>query len=103
MKRRGQHKSRTADSIWEIALRVLRYLDENPQASDTLEGILHWWLLDRIIVEEEEAVKQALTQLVERNLIIAAQTTDARLHYRLNAEQIEEARKLLHEAVKQNG
>ena len=84
----------------EIAKRVLRYLNENPQASDTFEGILHWWLLDRIIVEEEEIVREALAQLVERNLILVAQTADARLHYRLNTEQIEEVRKLLHEAVK---
>lgn len=102
MERQGKHKGLTTDSTEKIAIRILSYLNENPQASDTIEGILHWWLLDRIIVEEEAVVKQVLTQLVERNLIMVAQTTDARPYYRLNTEQIDEVRKLLHEEVNQN-
>jgi Fe2+ or Zn2+ uptake regulation protein len=83
-----------------MALKILRYLAENPNAADTAEGILQWWLLDRAIVEEEAAMRRALDRLVERNLIVAVEAADARHHYRLNAEQIEETRKLIDEAEK---
>jgi Fe2+ or Zn2+ uptake regulation protein len=98
MEQLGQ-SGREVDATWEMALKILRYLAENPNAADTAEGILHWWLLDRAIVEEEAAMRRALDCLVERNLIVAIQAIDARRHYRLNAEQIEETRKLIGEAT----
>jgi len=81
-----------------IALRILRYLAENPNAADTAEGILQWWLLERAIIEEEEVLGRALNCLVDRDLIVAVQTADARRHYHLNAQQTDEIRKLINEA-----
>lgn len=81
-----------------IALKILRYLDENPNAGDTADGILQWWLFERTIVEEQEALDRALDCLVDRNLIVAVQTLDARRHYHLNAQQTEEIRRLISEA-----
>lgn len=98
MERRSQSGRQEGDATWETALRILRYLDENPNAADTAEGILQWWLLERTIIEEEEAVSQALDSLVESNLIVVVQAADARQHYRLNTEQIEKTRKLIREA-----
>lgn len=95
---RVDQSGRRGDATWEMALKILRYLAENPNAADTAEGILQWWLLDRAIVEEEEAMRRALDRLVERNLIVAVEAADARRHYRLNAEQIEATRKLIDEA-----
>lgn len=82
-----------------MALKILRYLDENPNAADTAEGILQWWILDRTIIEQEEIVIHALDKLVESNLIVAIETADARQHYHLNTEQIEKTRKLIHEEL----
>jgi hypothetical protein len=100
MARRSQGKQER-NAIWEMALKILRYLDENPNAADTVEGILQWWLLDRAIIEEEKAVSQALDSLVKSNLIVAVQTADARQHYRLNTQQIKKARKLVREALRE--
>jgi Fe2+ or Zn2+ uptake regulation protein len=97
MERLGQSERRGRDATWEMALKILHYLAENTNAADTAEGILQWWLLDRTIIEEEEAVGQALDLLVEQNLIVAVQTADSRRHYRLNAEKIEETRNLIRE------
>lgn len=85
----------TEDSVEKIALKILRYLAEHPNAADTAEGILQWWLLERTIIEEEEAVKQSLEHLVEQGLIVAVQSSDARRHYRLNAEKIDQTHNLL--------
>ena len=103
MERLGQSGRLEGDATWDMALKILRYLAENPGAADTAEGILQWWLLDRAIVEEEEAMGRALECLLERNLIVAVQAADARRHYRLNAEQIEETRKLISEEAKRKG
>lgn len=98
MKRRDLSKEDQGDATWEVALKILHYLVENPQAADTVEGILQWWLLERTIIEEQEAVESALDRLVELNLIIEMQAADGRRHYHLNAEQIEMAQKLIREA-----
>lgn len=98
MKRPEQSVEREEDSTWEVALKILNYLAENPKAADTVDGILQWWLLDRAIIEEEERVGQALNRLVERNLIVTVQAPDSRRHYQLNAERIEETRELIQEA-----
>lgn len=87
-----------SDATWKMALKILHYLADNTNAADTVEGILHWWLLDRTIIEEERAVRRALDLLVEQDLIVAVRTADSRRHYRLNTEKIEETRNLLREA-----
>jgi hypothetical protein len=82
---------------WRVALKILRYLTQNPNAADTVEGILEWWLPRQSMVEEQKVVERALEHLVERDLILTVQPADARKHYRLNAERIEETRKLIRE------
>ncbi|HEU4595197.1 MAG TPA: hypothetical protein VFS10_08495 [Pyrinomonadaceae bacterium] len=98
MKCRDESVEPEEDSTWEVALKILNYLAENPKAADTVDGILQWWLLDQTIIEEEERVAQALKCLVERDLLVTVQASDSRRHYQLNAERIEETRRLIREA-----
>ena len=71
---------------WEVALKILRYLQEHPRAADTANGILEWWLLKQSISEEQSIVEQALKMLVEKNLILSTTAIDGRKHYCLNAD-----------------
>ena len=87
---RSQHKT-TA----EVTLKILRYLDQNPNAADTVDGILEWWLPKQSIYEEEKVVKRALDELIKRNLILATRASDDRRHYRLNTEFINEIRRMI--------
>lgn len=100
MTRRGQRSRQEADLAWEVALKILNYLAEHPNAADTVEGIVQWWLLEREIVEEEEKVGQALDLLVRKGLLVSVQAADARRHYHLNAKQIEEIKKLIRKGKK---
>lgn len=100
MDQQDQIANREKGLTREIALKILRYLDDNPHAADTVEGILHWWLLERVIVEEKEAVERALDCLVEKQLLVAVQAADSRRHYRLNRKRIRAVRKLISEAGK---
>ena len=79
----------------ETAYQILSYLHTNPDAQDTLEGIVEWWLLDQKIRQQTERVKKALAQLTERGLITARMGTDARVHYGINRNKWEEIESLL--------
>ena len=80
---------------WKVAVQILRYLNEHPEAADTASGILEWWLLKQSISEAEDVVRQALDMLVDRNLINFVTSADGRKHYNFNVDQTIEARKLI--------
>jgi len=95
MKRRRSGGRSQRDTTSEVTLKILRYLDQNPNAADTVDGILEWWLPKQSIYEEEKVVKRALDELVKQNLILATRSSDARRHYRLNTEYINEIRRMI--------
>jgi hypothetical protein len=70
-----------------IAYEILSYLLENPDAQDTLEGIVQWWLLERKIKRQTTEVKEALVNLVINGFVIEHRTSDSRTHYRINPEK----------------
>ncbi len=79
----------------DLAPRILAYLDENPDANDTSEGIAEWWLLEREIREQQEQVEAALSELVAEGWVIASRRADARVRYRLNQDRAQELRDCL--------
>ena len=95
MKRKDWTDQRESDSSSEVSLKILRYIEQNPNAADTVEGILEWWIPQQSIYEEEKIVEQALDELVHRDLLLTKQSPDARKHYCLNAKRIEEIRRIL--------
>ena len=79
----------------DMAHQILAYLHANPDAQDTLEGIIEWWLLDQNIKRQSERVKQALAQLTARGLIVARMGTDSRVHYGIDRSKRDEIESLL--------
>jgi len=76
----------------EIARRILIYLEENPEAQDSIEGILQWWLLERTVHYEKIRVEEVIEDLVSRNLVVARQITGLPIMYSLNPSKLEEIR-----------
>jgi len=76
----------------QIGYKVLAYLVEHPEAQDTLEGILEWWLLEREIKFQATRVKEALSQLVAKGLILEKKGSDSQVHYRINQAKSKEIR-----------
>ena len=74
----------------EVARDLLSYLIENPDAADTLEGIVEWWLLERKIHIGIVKVKQALEQMTAKGLILARMGSDSRVRYLINNDRREE-------------
>lgn len=78
-----------------IAHAILTYLAEHTEAQDTLEGIVEWWLLEQQIKRHTAQVKEALAELATQGLVVEQKGKDARIHYRMNQQRIEEIRTLL--------
>lgn len=86
----------TAEKL-PVAREILAYLAEHPDAQDTVEGIVEWWLLEQKIKRHTAQVKEALAELVAKGLVLERKGKDARIHYRVNRRKSGEIRALLRE------
>ena len=82
-----------------VAQELLGYLARNPDAQDTLEGILEWWLLEEKIRRRAFEVREALAELVKSGLLRERKGKDERVHYRVNRRRYEELTAAEHGAV----
>ncbi len=85
----------TPGKLPKACRQILEYLAENPNAGDTVDGIVQWWLMERQLIEARHAVESALDSLVEREWVVATRAHDSRWHYRLNHRKDQEIRKFL--------
>jgi hypothetical protein len=63
----------------KIYEQILRYVQSNPVAGDTVEGITKWWLQDMCPITH---VKEALDKLVAEGLIFEVRTSDSHPIYK---------------------
>lgn len=52
-----------------VAQALLRYLQAHPDAADTLEGVVKWWLPRQRYLDAFECVEAALELLVQREMV----------------------------------
>jgi hypothetical protein len=71
-------------SSFELAEEILGYLQEHPDAEDTLEGIEDWWMLERNIKSLTSRLQAALAYLVSSGFLIQRVSQDSRTYYRVN-------------------
>jgi predicted transcriptional regulator len=96
----------TGTSITEksqTAYEILAYLAEHPDAQDTLEGIMEWWLLEQEIRRETAKVKEALAELVAKGLVLERKGKGARIYYRVNRRKSKEIRTILKKGFRESG
>ena len=79
----------------ETAHEILAYLAEHPEASDTLEGIVEWWVLEQEIKYEIEMVRKAVAELVQQGILLEEKTGDSRTRYRTNQKKYHEIQVIL--------
>jgi hypothetical protein len=68
----------------EVRYNILAYLCDNPDAGDTFEGIVEWWLLHQRIQFETRNISEAVHKLVAEGLILEDEGPDSRVTYRVN-------------------
>lgn len=78
-----------------IFYEILAYLMEHPEAQDTMEGIVEWWLLEQRIKRQTTKVKRALAELVNMGLVLERKGQDGRIHYRIDRRKAAEIPSLL--------
>jgi hypothetical protein len=79
----------------QITYDILGYLAEHPEAQDTVEGIIEWWLLEQQITRQTNKVREVLAELVSKGLILERKGEDLRTHYLINRRKSEEIQALL--------
>ena len=79
----------------EIAREILAYLIDHPEAQDTLDGVVQWWLLEREIKYQIDKVREALIELVGKGLVLERKDGRMRNHYGVNPHKVEEIRSML--------
>jgi hypothetical protein len=74
---------------------ILRYLQEHPDAHDTLEGIAQWWVLHEWTQLRITEVERVVDRLVAENLLVETYRTGSPALYRLNERKAREITRML--------
>jgi hypothetical protein len=63
---------------------ILDYLARQPDAQDTIDGILHWWVLDSCIRDWTPKIAKTVAQLVEQRFLEEKQSPDGKIFYHVS-------------------
>jgi hypothetical protein len=88
----SEHRSSNEE---KIARQILRYVDEHPQAKDTIEGISQWWLTHEGGRYKVGEVERAVLRLVSADLIVANERKGSARCYGANPRKLEAISKIL--------
>lgn len=75
------------DDINSIAAEIMAYLHRRPMASDSLDGITHWWLVEQAIVKNKKLVEEALAHLAHEGRVVKRVGSDSEAIYSLDPTQ----------------
>lgn len=91
----GGDRSRADRAENELVLDILSYFMRNQSAVDTVEGITRWRLLDQRIHRTVHEVLEALTVLVDLDLLTQTRRSGSSALIGFNKEQADAARRFL--------
>ncbi|MBT8440571.1 MAG: hypothetical protein KJO91_12635 [Gammaproteobacteria bacterium] len=74
--------NRDYEAIGDIQAELLGYLDEHPEAADSLDAIQQWWILQRVYRYSRATIQCALDQLVKARLVERKVLADGRKVYK---------------------
>ena len=78
----------------EITISILRYLLDHPEAGDSLEGIVHWWILRERIETKTKEVSDVIQALTSEGFVIEKSSISGKRYF-VNKEKLEEIRTLI--------
>jgi len=70
-----------AEDILRIAREIENYLLAHPKGSDTLTGVLNWWIPHQRYMEAKERVEQALDYLIREGKVLRVPMSDGSALY----------------------
>jgi len=63
---------------------ILDYLAMHPEAQDTLDGILHWWVLDACVKKWAPKIAETVAKLVEQSFLEEKPSPDGQTFYHVS-------------------
>lgn len=60
----------------------------HPEAQDTLDGILHWWVLDSCVKKWAPKVPETVAKLVEQGFLEQKRSVDGTVIYRISQDYL---------------
>ena len=75
-------------NVTQIATEILDYLNKHSKASDTLEGIAHWWLTKQVIARHLNLVEVALDDLVRKGVLDVRENEETGVLYFFNKRNL---------------
>ena len=79
----------------DVAKQILRYFSRNPEATDTLEGVARWRLLDETIQSNLETVMRVMAWLVSEGVLVKESRPGSAPLFRLNSGETQKIQTLL--------
>lgn len=73
----------STDAVDQVSTRVVRYLEDHPDASDGRLGIRDFWLGGFPLPQDSEALDKALDALVDASVLMRVQLPGGETIYRL--------------------
>ncbi|MBI1807049.1 MAG: hypothetical protein HYR76_08385 [Ignavibacteria bacterium] len=79
----------------EIAQVILRHLSKHPDAGDTVEGIVNWWVRKEMFEMKSEGIVEVIDKLTMQGFLIAKVYGSAHKVYFLNKEKMRDISQML--------
>lgn len=70
-----------------VAIQFLEYMNQHPDAQDTLEDLAEWWSQEQSFASPVDTVRLVLNELADHRLILEHTRGDGRRYYRLNPQK----------------
>lgn len=74
----------------DALMRILKFIEKNPQAKHTVEGIATTWILQQRLEEKIEVVLKVIEYLVKRGFLEEIRKVDDESYYRVNKTKLGE-------------
>jgi hypothetical protein len=74
----------TDPQLLSPAPEILDYLARHPEAQDTLDGIVQWWVLDSCVKRWAPKIAKTVAKLVVQGFLEEKPSADGKIFYRVS-------------------
>jgi hypothetical protein len=83
------------ESNEKVTREILGYLLEHPDAKDTVDGVIKWWLPEDLVDRGKKTVQEVLEILVSRGWLTERNVTSSEKIYGMKKDRLEEIENFL--------
>lgn len=84
-----------SEGLMAAAREILSYLVEHPDAKDTIEGIMKWWLSKGNTEREKDEIQEAIDFLVAKGWLVMREIADSKKIYGVEMVRMEQIGRFL--------